>query len=553
MTDQVAATPRWSLLDEPWIVVLTTRGSTETVSLRDLFRTSAQIADIVGDIPTQGFAILRLALAVVARAVDGPATRADWLRLWQGGDPPLDLIEVYLDRHAERFDLFHPVAPFFQVADLHTARNEFSGLEKLIADVPSRYPYFTTRLGRGLGRLTPAEATRWLVHLQAFDASGIKSGAVGDERVKGGRGYPIGTGFAGYLGGLYVTGENLWRTLLLNTVPLDQRLLLSRDARDRPAWEAGPPGPAEASDLAQRPYGPLDLFTWQSRRVRLRHEPDGTVTGVIVANGDRLTPALRERHEPMSAWRRSRNQEKKLGVELAYMPQQHQPARALWRGLSTVLPLVAPNGRGDGGEPYKTAAVVEWAAEMLDGTSAITLRAIGMAYRSMESIVDDVVDDRLTLRVAVLSHTDRDLPDTVVDSVEATEKGVQALRSLAANLTRAAGGTDDTVVSGARDRAAERAYAALDAPFRSWLRGLGSGPDPQLARIAWHGEARDILWAIGLELVVATGPDAWVGRQHNGRRITSPEAEGWFRSALAAALPVPSPSAPTHDSSEVIA
>lgn len=534
----------FSLLDEPWVLVRTGSHGAEEVSLRDLFRRASEIGEIVGDVPTQGFAILRLALAVLHRALGGPRDERAWDALWAREEPPVDVIDAYFDRYSERFDLFHPRAPFFQVAGLHTARNEFSGLEILIADVPPGHPYFTTRIGRGIERITAAEAARWLVHLQAFDISGIKSGAVGDARVKGGRGYPIGTGWAGNLGGLYVAGENLWQTLVLNAIPYDQPSLAVFGTRDRPAWEAEPPdGPSEDPDVVLRPYGPTDLYTWQSRRVLLKGDRDG-VTGVVVANGDKLTPQNRWRFEPMTAWRRSEAQQKKLGQDLVYMPLAHVPARAMWRGLSSLLPLVAPRGKADGGQRYVTASVVEWAARQLGARRKVTLRAIGMAYGTMNAKIDDIIDDRLFVSTAVLSPTDPAIPQTVIEAIEASEAAVSALRNLASNLVRAAGGSDSTLSDGARARAAEQAYAAFDVPFRRWLADLSPDVDSVEARSDWYRQARRIVRRLGADLVNAAPPDAWVGRVVNNRRITTPEADGWFQAAVATALPLPDSDSP---------
>lgn len=530
------AEDEFSLIDESWVLVRTLDGKTEEVSLLGLFRRAPVLAEIVGDLPTQAFAILRLALAVLHRAVDGPRDERHWQELWDAGVPPMAQVESYLDRFRDRFDLFHPTTPFFQVADLHTAKGEFSGLEKLIADVPAGHPLFTTRAGRGLEQVPATEAARWLVHLQAFDISGIKSGAVGDPRVQGGRGYPIGVGWTGNLGGLSAHGANLWETLLLNTIPRDQPSLVQFSRADRPAWERDPDTAREDDDLASRPDGPTDLFTWQSRRVRLRGGPDG-VTGVVVANGDKLTPQNRWRAEPMTAWRRSEPQQKKLGLDLVYMPQELRPDRALWRGLTALLPVVAPRGRADGGQQHVTAGVVEWAARVLEGRHRVTLRAVGMVYGTQNAMVDDIIDDGLTVSVALLA-TGTTLPQAAIDAVEATDKAVLALRNLASDLAKAAG-AEPALADGARVRAAERGYAALDAPFRVWLGDLDEGSDPELARIEWHRRAYGILRRFGEEHVAATGSDAWVGRVVNGHRITTPEADGRFRVALASALPVP--------------
>lgn len=536
---------RFSLIDEPWVLVLTMDGTTDEVSLRDLFRRAPKIREIVGDIPTQAFAILRVALAVLARATEGPRSTGEWEHLWEGTGPPVAAIEAYLEQHRERFDLFHPRAPFFQVAGLRTAKGTFSGLEKLIADVPAGHQYFTTRAGRGLARISAAEAARWVVHVQAFDVSGIKSGAVGDKRVSGGRGYPIGQGFAGHLGGLYVDGGDLWRTLLLNTVPLDH-LGLQRDGRDRPAWEAEPPGPAESDDVAARPYGSLDLFTWQSRRVLLDGGTDG-VTGVLVANGDRLTPQNLHRREPMSAWRRSEPQQKKLGLPVVYMPREHQPERALWRGLSSLLPLVAPRGKADGGQPFVTAAVVEWAAEALEATARVTLRTTGMVYGSNNSVVAEVLDDRLVVPVALLSEQHPALAQAAIDAVAAVDSttgvrgAVQAVGNLARDLASAAGAREPKLLDGMRDEAQRQAYAVLDGPFRAWLASLDPESDPLAQREAWNRQAATLVRRVGAELVEAAGPDAWVGREvslgSSTRHISTPEADKRFRRAVDQALP----------------
>jgi CRISPR system Cascade subunit CasA len=527
----------FSLIDEPWILVRTMAGRTEEVSLRDLFRRSRELAEIVGDLPTQAFAILRLALAVLHRAVEGPRDELHWQQLWDAGGPPIDAIEAYLGRVRHRFDLFHPSTPFFQVADLRTAKDEVAGLEKLIADVPAGHQYFTTRAGAGLARITAAEAARWLVHLQAFDASGIKSGAVGDPRVKGGKGYPIGVGWAGNLGGLVVDGGDVWRTLMLNLLPWDRPLLVQSGPQDLPAWERPPDGSAEDDDLTSRPSGPVDLYTWQSRRVRLVGDRGG-VTGVIVANGDRSTPQNRHRLEPMTAWRRSTPQEKKLGLRIVYMPQEHEPGRALWRGLASTLPVTSPRGKADEGPGHLAAAVVEWAAEVLERRHRVQLRAVGMAYGTQSAVVVDVIDDRLVVPVAVFDAVSRALPQAVVDAVRSTDDAVFAVRNLASNLA-SAGGADPGLADGARARAAERAYAALDAPFREWLAGLDADTDPEAARIAWHRTARRVLHRLGDELVEAAGTAAWVGREVRNRRVTAAEADGWFRGALSRALPVP--------------
>jgi len=329
----------FSLIDEPWVLMRFHDGDVREVSLRDVFRDAAEIGGIVGEVPTQTFAITRLLLAILhasLRPVSAPVE--EWRLLWESEEPLLAMVEGYLEKHRSRFDLLDPAQPFYQVADLSTTSGETSTLDKLIADVPNGEPFFTTRLKSGTDRISFAEAARWLVHCQAFDPSGIKSGAVGDERVKGGKGYPIGTAWAGSLGGLLIEGKNLRETLLLNLT------LGGSDgepfaASDLPVWERDSLGPDEEERGV--PQGPADLYTWPSRRIHLAHDREG-VFGVIISNGDPLKAQLVQgihNLEPMTAWRRSETQEKTLKPEHhIYMPLTHRPERAMWRGLSALIP-----------------------------------------------------------------------------------------------------------------------------------------------------------------------------------------------------------------------
>jgi CRISPR system Cascade subunit CasA len=415
-----------------------------------------------------------------------------------------------------------------------------SGLGKLIADVPPGHPYFTTRSGAGLDRVSWPEAARWLVHTQAYDISGIKSGAVGDPRVKGGRGYPIGTGWAGAIGGLLVEGETLWETLLLNLIPQD-----SPEARfgaqDRPAWEAAPTTPEESDDVAARPFGPLDLYTWQSRRILL-HGDDNGVTGVVLTNGDKITPQNRFPQEPMTAWRLSEAQMKAMGTKNpVYMPLAHLPERALWRGLESILPQAAPRGGSRDGERRLAPGALVWAGSAIEKNRRLRVRAIGMTYGTQNAVVTDIVEDRLALSAVLLSTDRPGLIDMVTATVRATEEAVRATGNLAADLVQAAGGTDERLVTGARSRAAERCYAGIDGPFRRWLASLGPETDSDEARTAWYATARRTIASVADALVAEASPTAWTGRTVGGRHLSTPEADGRYRYALAKALPRPEP------------
>jgi CRISPR system Cascade subunit CasA len=519
----------FNLLDEPWIVALAPDSGEVELSILDVFEHAPEVITIGGEVPTQGFAIARLLLAFLHRALDGPEDQEEWAELWSTPGLPMEQIRAYADRVRGRFDLFEAEAPFFQVPGLRTERGGVSGLGKIVADVPNGEPLFTTRSAASLARISAAEAARWLVHVHAFDPSGIKSGAVGDPTVKNGKGYPIGTGWSGQLGGVLAEGANLRETLLLNLIARDAASYVRVGGPDDlPPWERGVDGPTWKED--RPPRGAIDLYTWQTRRVRLKGDRHG-VTGVVLANGDRIQPQNRHRLDPHTAWRFSEPQTKKL-MELTYMPRAHDPGRSMWRGLEALLPSLSGRraGRSDQPQQFLAPGVLQWVGELASAGHVaddfvVRTRAVGAAYGTQSATFDEIIDDRLTLGVVLLREDRPALGRLAEAAVEDAERTAGALWRLAENIAQAAGAEPR---SGAGDRAREQLYAAVEAPYRGWLAKLGPRSDRQAARWEWqsnvHRSTRPIVW----ELLESAGPAAWGGREVNGRLVNVARAEAWF-------------------------
>lgn len=523
----------FSLLTEPWIPVRDALGQVREVSLLEVFEVADEVSGVAGEIPTQEASLVRLLLAILHRAVDPDDSPLDaWARWWKEG-LPLREVREYLHRYADRFDLLHPQTPFFQVGDLHTASGKTSGLGKIIAELPDGEQFFTTRASGETARLSYAEAARWLIHVQAYDYSGIKTGAVGDDRVKGGRGYPIGTGFTGSLGLLIAEGRTLRETLLLNLV------LRFWCKDDRVPWEH--PQLTSATDPTRKqPRGPADVATWQARRVCLLHDGRGVVD-VVLANGDPLGPQNRHRVEPMSSWRYSDPQTKKHGAT-TYMPLEHQPSRSVWRGLGAILgERTTPVALKADVPAFQRAELLTWLAALqedgsLDRDHPLTLRAIGMAYGGQSASVASVIDDRLALPLTVITAPQTRLAAT--DAVEAADNAVRALGRLAANLAVAGGrhlppGMED----GAQNRAIETAYGLLDAPYRRWVSRLHAGSDLDEARRSWQVQVRRIITRTAGETVDMAGLPAATGRTVGARYLNAAIAENYFVKGLRMALP----------------
>ncbi|MGW8954762.1 type I-E CRISPR-associated protein Cse1/CasA [Streptomyces sp. NPDC055709] len=545
----------FDLTRRPWITVLYLDGRQAELSLRGVFEQVHELRRLVGDLPTQEFALLRLLLAVAHDALDGPRDSEQWADLW-ADEECFAPVGPYLEEHRKRFDLLHPRAPFFQVAQLRTMKDEVFSLNRIVADVPNGDPFFSSRMPT-VERLGFAEAARWVVHAHAYDTSGIKTGAAGDDRAKGGKVYPLGVGWAGTLGGVFAEGETLRETLLLNLMAADTPGLRSM-AEDRPAWRREPCEPGAAK--GRRPSGLRDLYTWQTRRLRLHFDAEG-VHGVVLGYGDPLAPHNMHDREPMTAWRRSQAQEKKRGEALVYLPREHDPARAAWRGLAALIADRVEAGQGAEAAPYLRPGILEWIARLvtervLPRGYLMRARVIGPVYGTQQSVIDEIVDDYVTMAVALLHQQDREYAQQAIDAVADAEAAVTVLGDLATDLARAAG----TEPGGPRGIAREIGFAALDGPYRMWLQGLAAADDLYAQRAVWQQDVYRHVIRLGQELLTSAGAAAWAGRtvptKTGSLWLNSALAETWFRSRLSKALSHPfSPdrqpvdSAPAPDSS----
>ena len=544
--------PEYNLLDEPWIPVRLIDGTITDVGLLELLRRTTDIADLACELPTQSIAIQRLILAIAYR-VATPRDARDWARQWDDGAPTEQMIE-YLERWRDRFYLFGGRFPFMQVADLRTAKDAVSGLEKLIADVPNGEQFFTTRHGRALACIPASEAARWLVHAQAYDPSGIRSGAVGDSQVKGGKGYPIGPAWCGHLGLVWLKGQDLDETLVLNLIPASTAALRGVDSSTEwgvCSWEASEPESSVRGD-----YSLLDpagtpkelsiprLLTWHSRRIRLVGDSSG-VTGVVLAQGDKLAPQEMRLYEPQSLWRYSTPQSKKFKTDV-YMPRKFEAGRALWRNLPGTLPTVT-TVQGVDKQPkreFLPSATLSFHYQ-LDNASIQTsypkvmrIQAVGVTYGPQESTFEDIYSDELTLSVAVMRVEREDLSAEIDRQVRLTEEVARDVGTLAANLARAAGESGDGAGDGARDRAKELFFSAVDNDFRSWLTQVDGHESGRDIGRRWECTLRQHATDIQTELVRGASSSAIIGRDTGRGYMNVGIAENIFRARLNERLPV---------------
>ncbi|MFE7115396.1 type I-E CRISPR-associated protein Cse1/CasA [Streptomyces sp. NPDC057654] len=550
----------FNLADDPWLPVILTDGGTAELSLREVLVRAHEVRALPLDAPSQVPPVLRVLLAVVHRALRGPADDGQWRVWWDRGAFDAQRVEAYLEEQRGRFALFDARAPFLQCGGLQALNGKTKTAALLVPHVASGHnvPLFSAQRDAVPDALSPAQAARWLLHAHAWDTAAIKTGAVGDEQAKLGKTLVNPVGSLGQLGVVMPVGPTLWHTLMCNLLPLPPADPEAAEGEgDRPVWERPPLTPQWRERV---PAGPLDLFTWPARRIRLIPEPDGAggvvVRQVVVCAGDRISwaqgPDLRNwmLSEPHSAWKRSTNLERKRKYPLVYWPVRHRVERQLWRGLGPLLAraeLTTAAGEKDAPAVRGPAVLVRLGSrERRAALRGMPLRilAAGFEYGNQSAVIDEAYADVLPLPVALLSAQDAVWRDTVLEAVEASENGVRAVAYLAENLAVAAGcrRSEEGLLAGHRERAREEAYAALDAPFRRWLASLDpdGASDPEEVLDQWAREARGILRTRAGALLSSVPPAAFHGQEagedEESQTMDAALAEIFFHRALHKAL-----------------
>lgn len=485
----------FSLLEEPWICVLRADGSPAKLSLTEALIQAHQIRDLAGESKTQDSAMLRLLLAVLhavfsranEQGLEAEVTTVQealrrWEVLWVLGAFPREPVQRYLAQWQERFWLFHPERPFYQVPELQGTTYSAKKLNGALFESENKTRLFSLWNGERKNWLTYDEAARWLVFLQGF----------GDRAAK--KPSPK-LSWLGSIGLIMAKGETLFETLMLN-------LVLWKDGIERwgesvPSWEEElPKGKLREISV---PNNQATLLTVQCRRVLLQQE-DGCVTGYVEAAGDYF-PKENAFCEQMTLWEGIRERDQIIG----YRPRAHQPSRQMWRDFSVLM-----------GQDMRKPGVVSWigllkARKKLAKSKMLSFQIAGAKYGKQDCGIVDDFSDQLQMYSGLLDELGHKWQNIISDEVSRCDQLVKTVGKLAYQVDRAIGGDGKPAAS----RAQEQCYYRLDLPFRQWL--LTIDPDANLRdqqelRRTWRSQAKTIAQELGRELVDRGGTAALIGR-----------------------------------------
>ena len=385
----------FNLIDESWIPCILSDGGRETLSLRATLLRARELRGIQGESPLETAALYRLLLAVLHSALRGPRTNAGWLSCWKRDHWEPELVNQYLERWSDRFDLFHPHKPFFQAVD---ARAKPKSVITLVMDMASGnnaalFDHHTEETGAAL---SPAQAARSLLVMQNFGLAGLWLNGVTFTDSPWSRGIIF-----------LLEGDNLFQTLALNLLPYPDEDVRPSRASDAPAWEKEDP----YQPARQIPEGYLDYLTWQSRRIQLIPEGDDrlpVVRRMTMAPGLRLDGAILD---PMKNYRK--NVEKEIWQSTRFLED-----RSLWRDSASFLSLKSETGRA----PQSFS----WLLDRLDGAEEQKFRYMALGMANDQAKVEFFREEHLPLRVEYLSN--EDLISNLRNALDLAEKARSALK-----------------------------------------------------------------------------------------------------------------------------
>jgi len=534
---------KFNLLDEPWIVVMVdNKGSTKEVSLKELFTNAHQFKQLAGDSPTQDFAIFRVLIAVlqtvfsrfdavgeiyewlklsdetwqVVQMVDSEDTRnkmaykkalyQTWKDLWDKGEFPI-IIGEYLEKYRDRFNLIDEKYPFYQVTK---EQLESKGINKVkpvygktfnrtISESSNKQTLFSNLSNENKNLLTKAEFTRWLINFQGYTGTSDKTKYPGVQA-------SVDKGWLFRLGCIYLSGENLFQTLMLNLIQVSNEYPEKILSNKTPIWERDFESIVLSKIYQEAPNNLAELYTNWSRLVTFDGNFDNTeICPVGLPSFDGSNFFL----EPMTLWTYSA----KKGEEY-YFPATHKVEKFFWRDFGA-LSIPSSLIRHQPG-------IISWLdtlkeKDFISQKDRLRIIAVGLISQGAPSNIpiNEILDDaRVNLEV-LTDKTEDGWITRIEQEIEKTESAIEktivsfAKKVQTIRRIKSIKGVES--VKGFASNVESAAYFAVDQPFRKWLSEINPTMDKEKQIYCWRSILRKTLMKQADELVQSASSRDFLG------------------------------------------
>lgn len=505
---------RFNLLDEPWIsVIVDEKGHNKLVSITDVFKHASEYKALAGDMKTQDFALLRILLAVLhtvfsrydiqgnSREFDSDEDNEEdfnedsmdiWREVWDSKQFP-DAVLKYLEQWHDRFYLFDDKYPFLQVLkqDIDSKKlggkspSEISGknINRLISESNNKIAVFSPKdnVDNNKSSLTEAQLARWIIMLQSYVGLADKT-MFGTEKYKASKGWLFD------LGGIYIEGENLFGTLMLNCVLVGE--MQSPEKKQKPCWEYSGAENIENSFYETFIDNISQLYTRWSRAIYIN--PDISIDKPISVSIVKL-PDINHKDafiEPMTVWQYNKERENKD----KYTPRKHKVEESMWRSFG----LLTLQDSDDGILKNHKPGIMEWLNKIskdIEGSS-ISLQAVSMKDDGNATSwvpTDEICDTLHVDEVVVTDNSDNGWVGRINNEVEYTRSAIGFIyRQFLLDICEIRNRNKDDATKYA-DKCISHVYFLVDQPFRQWLANIKPKDSMNERCIQWRNTLHSIL------------------------------------------------------------
>lgn len=488
--------PEFNLLDEPWIRVISSDCSVNEVGLKDVFENAHIYKSLAGDMPTQDVCLLRLLIAIVHCVITPESSNgfqseddalSAYAEIWDRGRFS-ERVGNYLERFREKFWLFNDIHPFYQITSTDGTKTTAAKLNGELSESNNKVKIFANRSGVGKSLLTYAQAARWLLHFIGFDDTSAKPKQKGAPSP--------GTGWVGKLGIVYAEGRNLFETILLNTVLLDE---------DGRPWNRGSaPWERDSINEDERvlvglPNSQIEILCVQSRKVVLQRDCErGFVSGLANLGGD-FWDKRNSFAEQMTLWRYKKEDKEEPAH---YVPKRHMPDRFAWHEFGT---LTAKSE-----EETHRPGIVSWLSHLqgrekiIEKKHPIHFVFVGMQYGDKDFFANDVYSDSISFSASILDGLKSAWQKMITTRVESIVEVADLLAKLNNNIIIASGGDNKKFYAG---NVYSEFYGQIDTPFKNWIVALRPDEDDiELVKSVWNTTMFDIAEKLARKLIDAAPP-----------------------------------------------
>ena len=521
--------PRYNLLDEKWIQVAS-KDAVEKISIKELFAGAAKYKELAGDMKTQDFAVMRVMLAILHTVfsrfdsngdshgffeVDkekflqtGELKESDledyedalyqtWIDIWNTKEFPKVVYE-YLEKWRERFFLYDDKYPFFQVTKEVIEKDaagggEFYGknINRLVSESNNKQAYFSPKDESYKEYIVDDELARWLITLQGYIGT--------SDKKKVGSAKTYSKGWLYDLGGVYLQGNNLFETLMLNFVIAhneNNNLLKTQ----KPCWEAE----TIEKNVEYYFHNGIDniasLYTAWCREIFI--DPNRTKEDKFVCFIAKL-PEIEHSNaflEPMTVWKYNDTGEYKD----KYRPRKHDANKSMWRNFGLLTGV---------GEGTRKPGVIEWLNKLGDISESeelgfnkenIKLCAVCMLDdgNATSWAPIDEVEDTLNLKERVLIDTGDNgwivrINKTITDTKASIDRTLKIFIKDLLDIRN--------MEKSDASKYIEQFYFRIDLSFRNWIESIDIDNDKDTKEVEWQGILKKAIKEYVDELVSSSG------------------------------------------------